>query len=108
MNDSNEAGCTVHATACRPAGKQRRQDERHGTVTGNSTELLLAWDHVRRRLPFLADFLENILTGMAAGARASGWSGGRGWGASALVMGQLHRAPPTATCAQVARAARAL
>ena len=31
-------------------------------------------------------------------------SEGRGWGASALVMGQLHRALPTATCAQVARA----
>ena len=45
-------------------------------------------------------FLKNILTGMAAGAARRG-CGGRGWGASALVMGQLHRAPPTATCAQV-------
>ena len=55
----------------------------------------------------MADFLEDILTGNGGWSGASGVSGGRGWGASALVMGQLHRAPPTATCAQVA-CARAL
>ena len=33
---------------------------------------IVAWDHVRRRLPFLADFLGNILTGMAAGAARRG------------------------------------
>ena len=66
-------------------------------------ERTVAWDHVRRRLPFLADFLGNILTEWRLERRVGGEWGG-GWGAWALVMGQLHRAPPTATCAQVARA----
>jgi hypothetical protein len=64
----------------------------------------LAWDHVRRRLPFLADFFGNILTGNGGWSGASGWSGGGRWAASALATGRLLRSPPPPTCAQVARA----
>ena len=55
---------------------------------------LLEWEHMRRSIPFLADFLGNLLTGMAAWSGASWGSGAGGWGVSALAMGWLHRSPP--------------
>ena len=45
----------------------------------------------------MADFLENMLTGKWRLERRVGGEMGEGWGASALVMGQLHRVPPTTT-----------